>query len=103
MASGGRAGRSCSRKLDSNFKRHSRTEHVVFAADASTMSSITSALNPKTVLGYDTRSLRSALVMGAVDLVNPFKRPRQFKWMGPCVVSSIAGLGDLFIHLPLIA
>lgn len=67
------------------------------------MSSITFAPNPKTVLGYDTRSLRSALMMRAVDLVNPFKRPRQFKWTGPCVVSSIAGLGDLFIHLPLIA
>lgn len=54
-------------------------------------------------LGYDTRSLRSALVMGAVDALNPFKRPRRFQWEGPCVVSSIAGLGDLFIHLPLIA
>src|SRR5438067_7204759 len=67
------------------------------------MSSIALAANPKTVLGYDTRSLRSALVMRAVDLVNPFKQPRQFEWTGPCVVSSIAGLGDLFIHLPLIA
>jgi len=67
------------------------------------MSSIASTRNPKTVLGYDTRSLRSALVMRAVDLVNPFKQPRQFKWSAPCVVSSIAGLGDLFIHLPLIA
>jgi ADP-heptose:LPS heptosyltransferase len=67
------------------------------------MSSIALAPNPKTILGYDTRSLRSALVMRAVDLVNPFKRPRQFKLRGPCVVSSIAGLGDLFIHLPLIA
>src|SRR6266550_3287531 len=100
MASSGRAVGPCSRKLDSNFKRHSRGEHVVFAADASTVSSITFAANPKTVLGYDTRSLRSALMMRAVDLVNPFKRPRQFKWTGSCVVSSIAGLGDLFIRLP---
>ncbi len=67
------------------------------------MSSIALAPHPKTVLGYDTRSLRSALVMRAVDLVNPFKRAQEFKWIGPCVVSSIAGLGDLFIHLPLIA
>ncbi len=55
------------------------------------------------LLGYDTRSLRSALVMRAVDALNPFKREREFAWAGPCVVSSIAGLGDLFIHLPLIA
>jgi ADP-heptose:LPS heptosyltransferase len=55
------------------------------------------------VFGYDTRSLRSALVMRTVDLINPFKRARKFHWDGPCVVSSIAGLGDLFIHLPLIS
>lgn len=54
------------------------------------------------VLGYDTRSLRSALVMRAVDLLNPINRARVFRWDRPCVVSSIAGLGDLFIHLPLI-
>ncbi len=54
-------------------------------------------------LGYDTRSLRSALVMRSVDALNPFKREREFRWAGPCVISSIAGLGDLFIHLPLIA
>jgi ADP-heptose:LPS heptosyltransferase len=40
--------------------------------------------------------------MRAVDLLNPFKRPRPFDWIGPCIVSSMAGLGDLFIHLPLI-
>lgn len=55
------------------------------------------------LLGYDTRSLRSALVMRAVDALNPFKRAQDFAWASPCVVSSIAGLGDLFIHLPLIA
>ena len=55
------------------------------------------------VLGYDTRSLRSALVMRVVDSLNPFKCAREFHWDGPCVVSSIAGLGDLFIHLPLIS
>ena len=53
--------------------------------------------------GYDTRSIRSALIMKAIDLLNPFRRSEQFFWKGPCVVSSIAGLGDLFIHLPLIA
>ncbi len=56
-----------------------------------------------TRLGYDTRSLRSALFMRAVDALNPLKQKREFHWRGPCVVSSIAGLGDLFIHLPLIA
>ena len=56
-----------------------------------------------TRLGYDTRSWRSALVMRAIDTLNPFKRELKFAWTGPCVISSIAGLGDLFIHLPLIA
>lgn len=55
------------------------------------------------LLGYDTRSLRSALIMRAVDLLNPFKRECPLAWRGPCVVSSLAGLGDLFIHLPLIS
>ncbi len=59
-------------------------------------------MNPSR-LGYDTRSWRSALVMGAVDALNPFKQGAEFRWESPCVVSSIAGLGDLFIHLPLIA
>jgi ADP-heptose:LPS heptosyltransferase/O-antigen/teichoic acid export membrane protein len=54
-------------------------------------------------LGYDTRSWRSALVMKALDLVYPFRQPEEFTWRTPCVVSSVAGLGDLFIHLPLIA
>jgi ADP-heptose:LPS heptosyltransferase/O-antigen/teichoic acid export membrane protein len=54
-------------------------------------------------LGYDTRSWRSALVMRSIDLLNPFRHARTFAWSGPCVVSSVAGLGDLFIHLPLIA
>lgn len=55
------------------------------------------------LLGYDTRSWSSALVMKAVDLLHPFRRAEKFSWSGPCVVSSVAGLGDLFIHLPLIA
>jgi ADP-heptose:LPS heptosyltransferase len=55
------------------------------------------------ILGYDTRSWRSALVMKAVDLIRPFRRAEKFKWAAPCVVSSTAGLGDLFIDLPLIA
>jgi ADP-heptose:LPS heptosyltransferase len=41
--------------------------------------------------------------MKGVDLMNPFRQPEKFTWTGPCVVSSTAGLGDLFIHLPLIA
>ena len=57
----------------------------------------------QSIFGYDTRSLRSALVMSAVDGLNPFKREEDFRWRSPCVVSSIAGLGDLFIHLPLIS
>ncbi len=55
------------------------------------------------LLGYDTRSWRSALVMRGVDLLQPWKRTCEFDWNGPIVVSSIAGLGDLFIHLPLIS
>jgi len=58
--------------------------------------------NSKSIFGYDTRSFRSAFVMRAVDLLNPFKRDQPFEWRGPVVVSSVAGLGDLFIHLPLI-
>lgn len=41
--------------------------------------------------------------MRSVDALNPFKSTREFQWAGPCVISSIAGLGDLFIHLPLIS
>ena len=54
-------------------------------------------------LGYDTRSWCSAFVMKSIDLLNPFPRQERFSWRGPCVISSVAGLGDLFIHLPLIA
>jgi ADP-heptose:LPS heptosyltransferase len=54
-------------------------------------------------LGYDTRSWRSAVVMKSIDLLNRFPRQERFSWSGPCVISSVAGLGDLFIHLPLIA
>jgi ADP-heptose:LPS heptosyltransferase len=59
--------------------------------------------NSKSTLGYDTRSLRSALVMRTIDALNPFKRATPFQWRDHCVVSSTAGLGDLFIHLPLIS
>jgi ADP-heptose:LPS heptosyltransferase len=52
---------------------------------------------------YDTQSRRSALVMRAIDLLHPWRKTEEFYWSGPCVVSSVAGLGDLFIHLPLIA
>ena len=67
-------------------------------------SSESSHIQPnKSRLGYDTRSWRSAFVMKGVDLMNPFRQPEKFTWTGPCVISSTAGLGDLFIHLPLIA
>ena len=52
---------------------------------------------------YDTRSRRSAFVMRAIDLIPPRRKASPFCWSGPCVISSVAGLGDLFIHLPLIA
>jgi ADP-heptose:LPS heptosyltransferase len=52
---------------------------------------------------YDTRSCRSALVMRAIDLLHPWRNAKALHWSGPCVVSSVAGLGDLFLHLPLIA
>ena len=45
--------------------------------DSLTLSGVASTL------GYDTRSLRSALVMRAVDAFNPFKREREFAWTGP--------------------
>lgn len=54
-------------------------------------------------LGYDTRSLRSALVMAAIDALRPWRKSTPFSWRESTVVSSVAGLGDLFIHLPLIA
>lgn len=53
--------------------------------------------------GYATRSLRSALLMKSIDLLNPLAcdyGPADIR--GECVISSIAGIGDLFIHLPLI-
>lgn len=53
-------------------------------------------------LGYDTRSLRSAFVMRAIDALHPWRRVQPLEWGESIVVSSIAGLGDLFIHLPLI-
>ena len=37
-----------------------------------------------------------------IHALNPFKRERKFFRTDRCVISSIAGLGDLFIHLPLI-
>jgi len=54
-------------------------------------------------LGYDTRSRRSALVMTAIDALRPWHRAQPFAWGESIVVSSVAGLGDLFIHVPLIA
>jgi ADP-heptose:LPS heptosyltransferase len=61
-----------------------------------------SRAQPKSIWGYDTRSWRSAAVMRTIDALNPLKKEEPFAWQAPCVVSSIAGLGDLFIHLPLI-
>jgi ADP-heptose:LPS heptosyltransferase len=58
---------------------------------------------PKNWFGYDTRSLPSALVMAGVDLLRPFRKARRFEWAGPCVISSLGGIGDLFIHLPLLS
>jgi len=72
---------------------------MVFEAS---LGSLMSIANNRTRLGYDTRSMRSALVMGAVDLLRPFHRDRPFQWAKSCMVSSVAGLGDFFIHLPLI-
>ncbi len=41
--------------------------------------------------------------MLAVDCLNPFRTNRPMRWEGNCVISSIGGLGDLIIQLPLIA
>jgi ADP-heptose:LPS heptosyltransferase len=58
---------------------------------------------PRTRLGYDTRSLPSALVMAGVDLW-PFRRKRRaFSWESPGFVASLGGLGDLFVHLPVLS
>lgn len=35
-------------------------------------------------LGYDTRSLRSALVMRRIDALNPFKGVQSLAWRQPC-------------------
>ena len=55
------------------------------------------------ILGYATRSRRSAMIMRVIDLLNPTAKdcgPCELK--GRCIISSVAGVGDLFIHLPLI-
>ena len=41
--------------------------------------------------------------MRAVDLIRPSHEPKAFQQDNRCVVSSIASLADIFIHLPLIA
>lgn len=41
--------------------------------------------------------------MAGVDLLHPFRKPERFEWAGPCVISSLGGIGDLFIHLPLLS
>ena len=56
-----------------------------------------------TRLGYATFSPSSAAIMLAVDGLNPFRRDQPFRWQPNPVISSVGGLGDLFIHLPLIA
>ncbi|MGI8431148.1 MAG: glycosyltransferase family 9 protein [Chthoniobacterales bacterium] len=60
-------------------------------------------LFPRPAPVYDTRSQSSAFVMRALDQFSPSRPTRSFAWSGPLVISSVAGLGDLFIHLPLIA
>ena len=55
------------------------------------------------IFGYATRSRRSAVIMRMIDLLNPTAKdggPCELK--GHCIISSVAGVGDLFIHLPLI-
>ncbi len=41
--------------------------------------------------------------MRAVDLIRPSREPKAFEQGNPRVVSSVASLADIFIHLPLIA
>jgi ADP-heptose:LPS heptosyltransferase len=41
--------------------------------------------------------------MAAVDALNPFKRHPPFAWGKRTLVASVAGLGDLMIHLPLLS
>lgn len=56
------------------------------------------------IWGYATTSTRSALFMRAIDSLPSVKKTTQLpRFEGTTVVSSIAGLGDLIIQLPLIA
>jgi ADP-heptose:LPS heptosyltransferase len=64
---------------------------------------IPAEVRSRTLLGYETQSWRSALTMAAVDRW-PFRRgPLPFTWQSPCFVASLGGLGDLFIHLPVLS
>jgi ADP-heptose:LPS heptosyltransferase len=80
-------------------------DNVLFKLGAAAGSALLALLHiwHRSTPPYDTRSRRSALVMRAIDLLHPWRRAESFYWGGPCVVSSAAGLGDLFIHLPLMA
>ena len=56
------------------------------------------------IWGYATTSIRSALFMRAIDSLPAVKKTGQLpSYDGNMVISSIAGLGDLIIQLPLIA
>jgi ADP-heptose:LPS heptosyltransferase len=55
------------------------------------------------IWGYATRSQKSACIMLAVDLLNPFKRHTPLTWGNRNLAASIAGLGDLILHLPLLS
>ena len=70
--------------------------------DASRGSALNVLVN-STVLGYATRSLRSALVMRAIDSLDPFHRDESIlEFRDPCLIVSAAALGDLIIQMPVI-
>jgi len=54
---------------------------------------IMAPVNSKSFFGYDTRSVCNALIMRAIDLLNPFNRPRPFFWHGPVVAAVFKGAG----------
>lgn len=54
-------------------------------------------------MNYDTQSIASKLFMIIIDLLfHKFKRKKKNEINGKIVISSISGLGDLWIQLPLI-
>ena len=81
----------------------SRTMIAIAVAGSALLTLLHIVRRPGLPSSYDTRSRRSAFFMRALDLLRPPRRAQPFRWADRCVVSSAAGLGDLFVQLPLVA